>query len=381
MRILQLGKYYEPEVGGIETHLGLLTEGLAARGVDIEVLVHGAGARTVREHVRGIHVTRVGAMGRLLSTELAPSLVTELNRHYDILHLHTPHPMAMLAYLAARKPPHALVITHHSDIIRQARLRSVLGPLFRSVLSRADAIIATSNRYLESSEELRPYRSKVKIIPFGIDISKFTPSLRDTSSAKKIRRKYGDRIVLSTGRLIYYKGFEVLIDAMQGVPGHLLIIGEGPLRSTLERRARLNGLSGRVTFLGAVSDEEMGQFYGAADVFALASTARSEAFGIVQIEALASALPVVNTELSSGVPEVSIDGVTGITVRPNDRAHLAEALNTLLGDPTRARALGTKGRQRAVERFTADRMVDDTFSLYREVTSAPPARAERAVLR
>src|SRR5215469_18342061 len=114
MRVLQLGKYYEPHVGGIETHLGLLAHDLSARGIELEVLVHGAGTKTVHEPLRGIPVTRVGALGRLMSTEFSPSLVAELARPYDVLHLHTPHPMAMFAYLAARKPAHGLVITHHS---------------------------------------------------------------------------------------------------------------------------------------------------------------------------------------------------------------------------------------------------------------------------
>src|SRR5690348_5240205 len=105
MRVLQLGKYFEPHVGGIETHLRLLARGLQRRGVEVEVLVHGTGLRTVYESVDGIPVTRVGTMARLLSTELSPALVSELRRPYDVLHLHAPHPIAMLAYLAARKPP------------------------------------------------------------------------------------------------------------------------------------------------------------------------------------------------------------------------------------------------------------------------------------
>ena len=136
-----------------------------------------------------------------MSTELSPRMVSELERLYDVLHLHTPHPMAMLAYVAARKVPHGLVVTHHSDIVRQARLRSILQPLFRAVHSRADAIIATSQRYLESSEELGPYRTKVTVVPYGIDPHHFGPSLRDSPSALELRKKYGDRIVLATGRL------------------------------------------------------------------------------------------------------------------------------------------------------------------------------------
>jgi rhamnosyl/mannosyltransferase len=370
MRVLQLGKYYEPHVGGIETHLGLLARGLRARRVNVEVLVHGSGTKTVHEIVEGVPVTRVGALGRLLSTEISPSLVTELARDCDVLHVHTPHPMGMFAYLAARKSARALVITHHSDIVRQARIKNFLQPLFRAVLTRADAIIATSHRYLESSEELRPYHSKVKVIPYGIDLGQFSPSSKQLGTAKALRTKYGSRIILATGRLIYYKGFEVLLDAMRTVNAHLLLIGDGPLRGVLEDRARRNGISERVSFLGSVANKDMGQFYGAADIFVLPSIARSEAFGIVQIEALASAVPVVNTALDSGVPDVSVDGVTGLTVPPNDPGALGRALSRLLDDTDLAGQFGAQGRARSLERFTADRMVDETLTLYGDLTAS-----------
>jgi rhamnosyl/mannosyltransferase len=278
--------------------------------------------------------------------------------------------MGMFAYLAARKPRHALVITHHSDIVRQARARIVLRPLFGAVLAKADAIIATSQAYFEGSDELRPYRSKVKVVPYGIDLQQFSPSLKELASARELRAKYGERIVLATGRLIYYKGFEVLLDAMKTVRAHLLLVGDGPLRVALKTRARRNQIEDRVTFVGTVPNQDMGRYYGAADVFALPSIARSEAFGIVQIEALASMLPVVNTSLRSGVPEVSIHDVTGLTVPPNDVGALSDALNRLLDDIELARRFGSKGRQRALERFTADRMVDETLAIYREVTTS-----------
>ena len=207
MRVLQLGKFYEPVVGGIETHLSLLSEGLAGAGVQVEVLVHHTERVTVRETVREIPITRVGSFGHLLSADLSPGLIRELSRPFDILHLHVPHPMGMLAYVMSRKPRHALVVTHHSDIVKQARIRAALTPLFRSVMTRADAVISTSERYLTSSAELVPYRAKVRVIPYGIDLSAFTPALRESSKAREIRARYRCPVLLAAGRLIYYKGF------------------------------------------------------------------------------------------------------------------------------------------------------------------------------
>jgi rhamnosyl/mannosyltransferase len=372
MRVLQLGKFYEPVVGGIETHLSLLVEALVAIGVQVEVLVHNTEPTTVRERIRGVSVTRVASFGRLLSADLSPGLVRELSRPFDILHLHVPHPVGMLSYLLAKVPPHALVVTHHSDIVRQAALRTALQPMFRSVMRRADAIIATSETYLSSSPELARYRSKVRVIPYGIDLASFAPELREEEGSRKLRARHGAPLLLAVGRLIYYKGFDVLVDAMKHVPGHLLLVGDGPLRSELEKRARRQGVQDRITFVGSVHNAEMGPYYGAADVFVLPSVARSEAFGIVQIEAMAAGLPVVNTALASGVPGVSVHGVTGLTVEPNDPRGLAGALRRLLEDqPLRAR-FGAAARHRAVEFFTSRRMAAETADLYRDLVGCGP---------
>jgi rhamnosyl/mannosyltransferase len=365
MRVLQLGKYYEPYVGGIETHLGLLARGLRARGVEVEVLVHNTSRATVREVIDGIPVTRVGALGRLMSAAVSPGLIRELAGRYDILHLHTPHPMGMLALLAARTPKHALVVTHHSDIVKQARAKKLLAPAMRAVMARAACVIATSERYLNSSDELAPLRSKTRVIPYGIDLSAFHPDLKDSVSAKALRARFGNRIVLAAGRFIYYKGFEVLLDALQNVRGYLLLVGDGPLARSLKERAAARGVSEKVSFIGAVPNAEMAPYYGACDVFVLPSIARSEAFGIVQVEALASGVPVINTSLQSGVPDVSVHQVTGLTVTPGDPSELAAAINKVLDEPELASRFGANGRLRALECFTADRMIAEIEDVYR----------------
>jgi rhamnosyl/mannosyltransferase len=379
MRVLQLGKFYEPAVGGIETHLSLLTDALTAAGVNVEVLVHNTGRATVRQSVRGVPVTRVGSFGRLLSADLSPGLIRELSRGYDVLHLHAPHPIGMLAYLLAKTSPHTLVVTHHSDIVKQVRSRAALQPILGAVMKRADAIVATSERYLASSAELAPYRSKVRVIPYGIDLGAFSPALREGTQARELRVKYGPRLLLAAGRLIYYKGFEFLLDAMKHVRGHLLLIGDGPLRRELQQRASRNGVEDRVTFIGSVQNSEMGPYYGAADVFVLPSVARSEAFGIVQIEAMGAGLPVVNTALASGVPGVSLDGVTGFTVEPMKAGALSDALTRLLDDDALRARFSSAARERAVELFTARRMGAETLALYHDLArgDVSPIRAVR----
>jgi glycosyltransferase involved in cell wall biosynthesis len=152
------------------------------------------------------------------------------------------------------------------------------------------------------------------------------------------------------------------------VDANLLIVGDGPLRHKLEAEASVNPvLRSRIHFLGHV--EDVTPFYHACDVFALPSIARSEGFGIVQLEAMACAKPVVNTRLPSGVPYVSLDGVTGITVEPGNAAEIAGALNRLLDDPELRAAYGNAGLHRVRAEFTVAAMVGRTIEVYRRAAN------------
>jgi len=180
--------------------------------------------------------------------------------------------------------------------------------------------------------------------------------------------------VLAVGRLVYYKGFEVLIEAMAKVDGRLLLIGDGPLRAKLEGLAAALGIADRVVFLGALQNRETVPFYHAADVFALPSIARSEAFGIVQIEAMAAGTPVVNTALDSGVPFVSRHEVTGLTVPPRDPDALSAALNRLLQDDQLRAGYGKAARLRARTHFSLEAMTSQTRRIYESVVGAKTTR-------
>jgi glycosyltransferase involved in cell wall biosynthesis len=279
-----------------------------------------------------------------------------------VVHLHWPNPGAVLAYLASGHRGR-LVITYHSDIIRQKVLRHFFDQILRHALSRADAIIVSSSNYLESSYILPLHRKKCRVIPFGISIEQFQRP--DASVVARIRKQFGPRIVLGVGRLVYYKGFEHLIEAMKSVKGRLLIIGNGPLHRTLRQKAAELGLGDRVTFLTDVRD--VIPYYHAADVFVLSSIARSEAFGIVQLEAMACGKPVINTNLDSGVPSVSLDRVSGLTVPPADSTALARAINGLLDNALRSTAYGRTGQLRVKQHFTRQGMARRTLALYHEV--------------
>jgi len=282
----------------------------------------------------------------------------------DIVHIHLPNPAAVLSYFASgRRGP--LVVSYHSDTIRQRFLGAVFNPILHSALRRSSAIIAASPNYVTSSPVLSRHRERCHVIPYGLPLEEFATC--DPAAVAKIRQQYGDRLILSVGRLVYYKGFEYLIRAMTRTQGTLLIIGDGPLRSRLTALARELGVAERVHFLGSVDDQTRLACYHAADIFVLASLARSEAFGIVQIEAMAAGKPVVNTALDSGVPFVSQNEVTGLTVPPQDHEALASAITRLLSNPTLRREYGSAAALRAKQEFSVQKMISRIVNLYMAV--------------
>jgi rhamnosyl/mannosyltransferase len=368
VRVLQLGKYFPPYKGGIESHLHLLCAELKEQ-LELDVVVCNTRPRTVRERIDGIPVTRCAEVGHLASTSLCPTMPLELSRRdYDVIHLHFPHPVGVMSYLASRKPRrHAVVVTYHSDIVRQARLLTFFRPFMQRVLARADRIICTSQTYLETSPELGAHRDRCLVVPLGIDVRRWRPTPDAEAKGRELRARYGTPLLVGVGRLTYYKGFEHAIRAMRQLEANLVVVGEGPLRERLAASARECGVADRVHLVGDVPD--LRPFFLAADAFVFPSVARSEAFGIVQLEAMASGLPVVNTALDSGVPFVSRHGETGFTVPPADADALAGAIRELLRDPARRAALGAAARRRVEQEFGKEAMAARVAGAYSEAVA------------
>jgi glycosyltransferase involved in cell wall biosynthesis len=364
MRVLQIGKFYPPHVGGIESHLQTLCAELRCHA-DVKVIVANDAPRVRREEVEGVKLARMGKLFELAGAPVCKGMIREIRSiDADIIHLHTPNPTGALAYLASRHRGR-LVVTWHSDILRQRILRRLFLPIQKHILRLSSAIVVASEAYLRTSRPLASYRFKCRVIPYGVRLEKFEGG--QDSRVDEIRRRYGPRIVLAVGRMVYYKGFEHLIRAMRGVRGTLILIGDGPLRKALEIQSANLRINSRVAFIGELQDDAITSYYNAADVFVLPSTARTEAFGIVQIEAMASGTPVVNTSLESGVPTVSLHGITGLTVVPGDPDMLGSAINQLLDDPSLRALYGRNARCRAHEKFSAGAMSSSILNLYREV--------------
>ncbi len=371
-----LNKYYPPHLGGIEFHLRDLAEGLAARpGVEVGAIVSNEGGELVRERSAGVALTRVGRAFAYASTPVAPGMRAELRRMArsaeppDLLHLHFPYPWGELSWLSARTGV-PTVLSYHSDIVRQRALLALYRPLLSRVLDSVDVVIAASPQMAQTSDVLPGWAEKVRVVPYGIHTERFDPTPEALARASELRSAHDRPIVLFVGRLVYYKGCEVLVRALPRIDADLVMIGSGPLDEALRALAEELGVTDRLTLLPPRDDSELHAWYRAADVFCLPSVARSEAFGLVQIEAHACGTPVVSTRLGTGVEFANEHGVTGLTVEPGDPDALAEALGTLLADDEARRRMGEHAARRARERFTVERMVDDVLAIYRDVLGA-----------
>lgn len=383
-RVVHLGKYYPPSPGGIEEHTRTLARAQADLGADVRVLVvnHAAGGRDAtfdrftptadaEEDDGSVRVTRVGRWANVAKLDVAPGLPGALRRlarwKPDVWHLHAPNVTMMLGLLA-RPSAGPLVITHHSDVIRQRVLKYALRPIEAAVYRRAARILSDSPGYVAGSPLLQRHGSKVGVLPLGIDLAPLrAPSPAALAFAADLRRKHGPPLWLCVGRLIYYKGHAVALAALRCVPGTLLVVGTGPLAGELKALAGDLGVSDRVAFHGhATADELMGA-YRAATALWFPSVARSEGFGLVQVEAMASGCPVVNTAIAgSGVPWVCRHEREGLTVAVKDADALAVAANRLLTEPGLRDRLAAGGRERAAE-FDHRAMAERSLAIYREL--------------
>jgi rhamnosyl/mannosyltransferase len=327
--------------------------------------------KTIKELDKNVEVTSLGRLFSLARFDLCPELprrISELvNQSNSIIHVHTPNP-TMLTGLMMRPPRIPLVITHHSDIIKQRFLKYAFRPVEYWVYSQASRILTTSAEYIEGSKFLRLYKNSLNTLPLGLDCSGYIqPSQAALSYARRLKKTYGAPIWLTVGRLVYYKALHVAIEALALVPGTLIIIGTGPLEKELKEQAKQLGVENRIVWLGRVSPDELIGAYHAATALWFPSNVRSEGFGLVQIEAMASGCPVINADIPcSGVPWVSRHEKEGLTVPLNDPIALAQAAQRLLNEPGLRHRLVRASRDRACQEFDHMTMARRSFEIYEQ---------------
>jgi glycosyltransferase involved in cell wall biosynthesis len=375
MHIVHIYKDYPPILGGIENHVRLLAEAQASRGHQVTVLVtNPAGRRTTITDESGVQVIRAARLGTVVSTPLSLALPRQLSRtRPDLVHLHFPYPVGEMSQWALRRG-RATVLTYHSDVVRQRSIMRFYRSVLVRVLAKVDAIVIGSPP-MRQSTYLQDYLDKLRLIPYGIPLSRFRepPLAGDLARLSSAyggalgrKRSSWECLLLFVGRLRYYKGLDTLIRALPRIPARLLVVGTGPMEEEWKDLARDVGVSDQIAWLGEVPDADLPSIYHLADLFVLPASHSSEAFGLVQVEAMAAGLPVVCTELGTGTSYVNQHGITGLVVPPRDADALCRAVNHLIENPDLRMKMGASARERSLE-FDLDVMVDRVLELYQDV--------------
>ena len=368
MKILQLGKFY-PIRGGVEKVMYDLMMGLSELGVSCDMLcaLSDGGSRIVRlnENARLIGCR---TWVKLAATMISPDMILTLRRvcrEYDVIHVHHPDPMACLALLLSGYKG-KVVLHWHADIEKQKVLLRFYMPLQKWLLKRADVIVGTTPAYLAASPYLKSAQDKVCCLPIGVE-----PVLPPVEEAAKIRSSYpGKKIIFSLGRLVAYKGFSYLVEAAQylGDDYVVLIGGAGPLEAELKSQIQALGLEDKVKLLGRISDEEVVAHYGACTLFCMSSVFKTEAFGIVQIEAMSCGKPIVATRIpGSGVAWVNEHKVSGLNVEPMNAQQLAESIMAIAENEDAYKTFCEGAAQRYRDLFTKERMIANVQEIYSEL--------------
>jgi glycosyltransferase involved in cell wall biosynthesis len=386
MRICHLAKYYAPFRGGIETHVQTLARSQKAEGHDVTIAcinhldeagnssAYRSFARSIRETSEdcGVIVEKFPKYASLARFDLCLGLsnfIRSSASRFDVLHLHVPNPTLCLA-LARAKPSLPLVIAYHSDIVKQKILRIPFRFIEKKVFAHANRFIAASSAYAKSSPVLLPFGPRVHVIPYGLDLSPYESPSSKAIAFKEclLNKQNGEPLWLCVGRLVYYKGFEFAIRALGSCKGRLMIVGDGPSKDSLKQLANELGVNDRIEWLDGLGSDELVGAYLAATAFWFPSIVRSEAFGLVQVEAMATGCPVINTDIEgSGVPEVSKHQESGLTVAVACPKALADAAMQLVNNPSLRTQLSVGAVARARREFSVERMLCQTTQLYESI--------------
>ncbi|UCF41483.1 MAG: glycosyltransferase [Gemmatimonadota bacterium] len=365
MRILHLSKFYPPDPGGLEHVVASLAEGAAARGHEVRVVCatgsRWAGERRDADVEGGVEVVRLPTRGIWWSQPMAPGYLAAARWPADVVYLHRPHPLADLAVLLG--PRRRTVVFHHADVQRQRAARLVYGPLAHAVARRAAATVVATSAHLGHARDLGSAgRAKAVVIPYGTDETRFIPDPDAPRPAAFPLREAGP-LALFVGRLVPYKGLDVLVRAAAAAGLGVVIVGDGPVRGELAELISRLGVGKRVVLAGRVPASELPEYYQVADYFVLPSVSPAEMFGVSMLEAMACGKPVISTGLGTGVGEVNQPGTTGLEVPPGDEQALKDAMERLARDSALRERLGVAARRRAAEEFSLAGMVERHLEL------------------
>lgn len=370
MKVLQLGKFY-PIIGGVEKVMYDLTKGLSERGVRCDMLCanHHIGESSYTMELKAnSHIYCMKTLTMKMATMISPAMIVRLRKiasQYDIIHVHHPDPMAAVALLFSGYK--GKVILHwHSDIQKQKYALKLYSPIQSWLIRRANLIVGTTPVYIQHSPFLQNVQDKCTYLPIGIN-----RLVWNTNKVEKIRQQYlGKKIIFSLGRLVDYKGFKYLIDAANYLSDDYMVLigGNGELYDKLQQQIQIGNLENRVKLLGKISDVNLPNYYAACDLFCLSSIQKTEAFAIVQVEAMSCHKPIVATKIpGSGVSWVNEDGVSGENVQPGDSKALAKTIRKILDDFVLYRKYSEGAFMRYEKMFQLDDMINHCLSIYHHI--------------
>jgi glycosyltransferase involved in cell wall biosynthesis len=371
IKISHFGKYYFPHAGGIESVTRSLTRGAVVNGYAVTVICFGNTQKISEEIVDQVRILRSPIALTIASQPLGLKfmyLCLKESRQANLVHLHAPNMLGCLCALFIPRKTR-LLVHWHSDVIGKGLLGKLLRPLEFLILKRADTIVATSKIYADASETLSKFREKVTVVPIGVpDIKPISHNVIVSTILLKLVKIIAERrIILAVGRLVPYKGFDVLIEAAKYIKSDtvIVIVGDGPFRVDLQNTVNTSGVADNVHLTGRLSEECLRYLFSKASLYCMSSTYRAEAFGVVLLEAMAFGLPIVATDIpGSGVPWVNKHGTSGLNVPAGDPKALAEACNEILGSVKLCNKLASGARQRFLNEFTEDVFVQRMMAVY-----------------
>lgn len=363
---VQVSKYYYPFCGGIEAVAKQIADTMKKNEYNVEVFACSQDINSSEDFVDDIPIKRCGVLTEFKANPISINLIWRLSRvKADVLHYQHPFVFAAIAHFIARPKYKKLTLTYCSDVVKQKYIMKVFNPIFERFLKEADKIHILAPNMIESSKTLAKFKEKCVTVPYSIDISKYQKI--NNEKVKQIKERFPNKkILLFVGRLIYYKGISILIDAMKNVNEDtvLIIIGIGKLEEELKKQVNDLNLYNRIFFEGQVSDEDLLSYYHACDIFVFPSIAKSEAYGISQLEAMSCGKPVINTWLHTGVNFISINEVTGITIQPLNVEELTNAINLLIFNDDLRLKYGVNARKRIEEVFNLEKVENNYLDFF-----------------
>lgn len=353
-------------MGGIEQVINQIARGANNLGVDTDVLSLTADRDACTIEIDGYQAHRARLDFQLASTGFSASAFLrffQLAKKADVIHYHFPWPfMDMVHFVTRIKKP--TLVTYHSDIIRQEHLLKLYRPLKRKFLASMDRIVATSPNYLATSDVLKIFSNKVRVIPIGLDKSTYPLPMPDR--LKYWSEKFGPKFFLFVGVIRYYKGLHILVEAAQETNYPIVIVGAGPIEQELKAQAEKLGLK-NIHFLGHLPDTDKVALLTLCYGVVFPSHLRSEAFGISLLEGAMYGKPMISSEIGTGTTFINIENETGLVVPPSDPLALRQAMRYLWEHPKIAAEMGKRAEDRYWNYFTADKMVEEYVKLYREL--------------